>query len=164
MPPPSFAKVLTNPHTADLPEHGCARASFFEEFHTLNRDHKYASPFSHLLISVFRVDNLVSRLKGTGSLRITLVFQNNVSFSSWLSSLALWSINTRDSYEQYHETHPADKLIADSGKLKALDTLLLRLKSEGHRCLVYSQMTRGEGGGGGEKRRKFRWKIFAVKY
>ena len=33
-------------------------------------------------------------------------------------------------------------LIADSGKLKVLDSLLTRLKEEGHRVLIYSQMTR----------------------
>ncbi|CAJ0960370.1 unnamed protein product, partial [Ranitomeya imitator] len=38
----------------------------------------------------------------------------------------------------------ADKesLITDSGKLYALDLLLTRLKSQGHRVLIYSQMTR----------------------
>lgn len=33
-------------------------------------------------------------------------------------------------------------LILDSGKLATLDRLLEKLKSEGHRCLVYFQMTR----------------------
>lgn len=33
-------------------------------------------------------------------------------------------------------------LVTDSGKLFALDVLLRRLKSEGHRVLIYSQMTR----------------------
>ena len=33
-------------------------------------------------------------------------------------------------------------LVSDSGKLKVLDGLLNRLKSEGHRVLIYSQMTR----------------------
>lgn len=39
---------------------------------------------------------------------------------------------------------PLDKesLITDSGKLYALDVLLTRLKSQGHRVLIYSQMTR----------------------
>lgn len=38
----------------------------------------------------------------------------------------------------------ADKqsLVSDAGKLYVLDTLLQRLKSEGHRVLIYSQMTR----------------------
>lgn len=38
----------------------------------------------------------------------------------------------------------ADKesLITDAGKLYVLDTLLQRLKSEGHRVLIYSQMTK----------------------
>uniref|UniRef100_H3AJK7 Chromatin-remodeling ATPase INO80 n=1 Tax=Latimeria chalumnae TaxID=7897 RepID=H3AJK7_LATCH len=35
-----------------------------------------------------------------------------------------------------------DTLITDSGKLYALDALLTRLKSQGHRVLIYSQMTR----------------------
>lgn len=33
-------------------------------------------------------------------------------------------------------------LITDSGKMKELDCLLTRLKFQGHRVLVYSQMTR----------------------
>ncbi|KAK2716917.1 chromatin-remodeling ATPase INO80-like isoform X2 [Artemia franciscana] len=33
-------------------------------------------------------------------------------------------------------------LIADSGKMRVLDALLKRLKDEGHRVLIYSQMTR----------------------
>lgn len=38
----------------------------------------------------------------------------------------------------------ADKqsLISDGGKLTVLDELLLKLKSQGHRVLVYSQMTK----------------------
>lgn len=35
-----------------------------------------------------------------------------------------------------------ESLITDSGKLYALDVLLTRLKSQGHRVLIYSQMTR----------------------
>ncbi|XP_066464735.1 chromatin-remodeling ATPase INO80 [Eleutherodactylus coqui] len=35
-----------------------------------------------------------------------------------------------------------ESLITDSGKLYALDLLLTRLKSQGHRVLIYSQMTR----------------------
>ncbi|XP_043930139.1 chromatin-remodeling ATPase INO80 [Protopterus annectens] len=35
-----------------------------------------------------------------------------------------------------------ESLITDSGKLYALDHLLTRLKSQGHRVLIYSQMTR----------------------
>lgn len=34
------------------------------------------------------------------------------------------------------------KLLAESGKLKLLDTLLTKLKKEGHRVLVYCQMTK----------------------
>ncbi|GJN89724.1 hypothetical protein Rhopal_002712-T1 [Rhodotorula paludigena] len=34
------------------------------------------------------------------------------------------------------------KLILDSGKLAKLDALLTQLKAEGHRCLIYFQMTR----------------------
>ena len=33
-------------------------------------------------------------------------------------------------------------MISDSGKLQVLDKLLNRLKEEGHRVLIYSQMTR----------------------
>ena len=32
--------------------------------------------------------------------------------------------------------------MSDAGKLFVLDTLLTRLKAEGHRVLIYSQMTR----------------------
>lgn len=35
-----------------------------------------------------------------------------------------------------------ETLVADAGKLFVLDTLLQRLKMEGHRVLIYSQMTR----------------------
>lgn len=35
-----------------------------------------------------------------------------------------------------------ESLITDSGKLHTLDLLLTRLKSQGHRVLIYSQMTR----------------------
>ncbi|KAG0425544.1 hypothetical protein HPB47_027316 [Ixodes persulcatus] len=35
-----------------------------------------------------------------------------------------------------------ETLVTDSGKLQVLDSLLCRLKSEGHRVLIYSQMTR----------------------
>jgi DNA helicase INO80 len=34
------------------------------------------------------------------------------------------------------------QLVADAGKLRVLDTLLTKLKSEGHRVLIYSQMTK----------------------
>lgn len=33
-------------------------------------------------------------------------------------------------------------LLSDSGKLLVLDQLLTRLKSEGHRVLIFSQMTK----------------------
>ena len=54
------------------------------------------------------------------------------------------SIN-KISFEKLNELNlVADKetLICDAGKLQVLDTLLRRLKSEGHRVLIYSQMTR----------------------
>ena len=35
-----------------------------------------------------------------------------------------------------------EKIVTDAGKLYVLDTLLQRLKSEGHRVLIYSQMTK----------------------
>lgn len=34
------------------------------------------------------------------------------------------------------------KLLSDSGKLRQLDILLAKLKQEGHRVLLYSQMTK----------------------
>ena len=39
---------------------------------------------------------------------------------------------------------PAEKesLVSDAGKLYVLDSLLQRLKVDGHRVLIYSQMTR----------------------
>ena len=33
-------------------------------------------------------------------------------------------------------------LVSDAGKLAVLDSLLTRLKSQGHRVLIYSQMTK----------------------
>lgn len=35
-----------------------------------------------------------------------------------------------------------ETLVTDSGKLSVLDGLLKRLKEEGHRVLIYSQMTK----------------------
>lgn len=35
-----------------------------------------------------------------------------------------------------------ESLVSDAGKLYILDSLLQRLKDEGHRVLIYSQMTR----------------------
>ena len=35
-----------------------------------------------------------------------------------------------------------ETLISDAGKLAVLDSLLTRLKAEGHRVLIYSQMTK----------------------
>lgn len=35
-----------------------------------------------------------------------------------------------------------ETLITDAGKLFVLDTLLTRLKANGHRVLIYSQMTK----------------------
>jgi len=35
-----------------------------------------------------------------------------------------------------------EQVIADSGKLTALDRLLKKLQREGHRVLIYSQMTK----------------------
>lgn len=42
----------------------------------------------------------------------------------------------------FHFFSDKESLITDSGKLHALDLLLTRLKSQGHRVLIYSQMTR----------------------
>ena len=42
---------------------------------------------------------------------------------------------------QMHVPEPK-RLIFDSGKLARLDSLLMELKSAGHRCLIYFQMTR----------------------
>jgi chromatin-remodeling ATPase INO80 len=36
----------------------------------------------------------------------------------------------------------AGRLVADSGKMTVLDPLLRRLRSEGHKCLIYSQFTK----------------------
>ena len=35
-----------------------------------------------------------------------------------------------------------ETLVSDAGKLSVLDGLLAKLKAEGHRVLIYSQMTR----------------------
>ena len=35
-----------------------------------------------------------------------------------------------------------ETLVSDAGKLSVLDGLLVKLKAEGHRVLIYSQMTR----------------------
>ena len=45
---------------------------------------------------------------------------------------------------QLHTPYHTDKeiMISDSSKMVVLDKLLTKLKAEGHRVLVYSQMTR----------------------
>jgi len=40
------------------------------------------------------------------------------------------------------KSYPCNQSISDSAKLSALDTLLLKLQNEGHRVLIYSQMTK----------------------
>lgn len=42
----------------------------------------------------------------------------------------------------YLFTLDKESLITESGKLHTLDILLNRLKAQGHRVLIYSQMTR----------------------
>lgn len=39
-------------------------------------------------------------------------------------------------------TPDKQSLVSDAGKLSVLDSLLTRLKSQGHRVLIYSQMTK----------------------
>ena len=36
----------------------------------------------------------------------------------------------------------AARLVADCGKMRALDMLLKRLREEDHRCLIFTQMTK----------------------
>jgi len=60
-------------------------------------------------------------------------------YENWRTLLG-WSNGKKPTYPI---TLPhAGRLVADSGKMKALDALLRRLKKEGHKCLVYSQFTR----------------------
>ncbi|KAH0514568.1 DNA helicase INO80 [Microtus ochrogaster] len=53
----------------------------------------------------------------------------------------LWSIRPQNGWS-FIRIPGKESLITDSGKLYALDILLTRLKSQGHRVLIYSQMTR----------------------
>nr|XP_015092625.1 chromatin-remodeling ATPase INO80 isoform X2 [Vicugna pacos] len=53
----------------------------------------------------------------------------------------LWSIRPQNGWS-FIRIPGKESLITDSGKLYALDVLLTRLKSQGHRVLIYSQMTR----------------------
>ncbi|XP_041430299.1 chromatin-remodeling ATPase INO80-like isoform X2 [Xenopus laevis] len=53
----------------------------------------------------------------------------------------LMAIRPRNGWS-YIRIPDKESLITDSGKLYALDLLLTRLKSHGHRVLIYSQMTR----------------------
>ena len=41
-----------------------------------------------------------------------------------------------------HNTADKEVMISDSSKMVVLDKLLTKLKAEGHRVLIYSQMTR----------------------
>ena len=45
-------------------------------------------------------------------------------------------------YHLSHNLPDKENMIHDSGKMTVLDKLLTNLKCEGHRVLVYSQMTR----------------------
>lgn len=58
--------------------------------------------------------------------------------------LVSWRITIFQCFEMFSPLCSSDKesLITDSGKLHTLDLLLTRLKSQGHRVLIYSQMTR----------------------
>ncbi|XP_038597218.1 chromatin-remodeling ATPase INO80 isoform X2 [Tachyglossus aculeatus] len=53
----------------------------------------------------------------------------------------LWGIRPHNGWS-FIRIPGKESLITDSGKLYALDVLLTRLKSQGHRVLIYSQMTR----------------------
>ncbi|KFO32949.1 DNA helicase INO80 [Fukomys damarensis] len=53
----------------------------------------------------------------------------------------LWSIRPQNGWS-FIRIPGKESLITDSGKLYALDVLLTRLKCQGHRVLIYSQMTR----------------------
>ncbi|KAF7463987.1 Hypothetical predicted protein [Marmota monax] len=70
--------------------------------------------------------------------------------ADWLNRLSqffpepaggLWSIRPQNGWS-FIRIPGKESLITDSGKLYALDVLLTRLKSQGHRVLIYSQMTR----------------------
>ena len=50
------------------------------------------------------------------------------------------TVNLPNAFVEYIED--PETLISDSGKMAALDALLNRLKDQGHRVLIYSQMTR----------------------
>ena len=45
-------------------------------------------------------------------------------------------------YSILHNTADKEVMISDSSKMVVLDKLLTKLKAEGHRVLIYSQMTR----------------------
>ena len=45
-------------------------------------------------------------------------------------------------YSILYNTADKEVMISDSSKMVVLDKLLTKLKAEGHRVLIYSQMTR----------------------
>lgn len=59
-----------------------------------------------------------------------------------LPGISRFSIYTLSIFIKITIVTDKETLICDAGKLQVLDTLLRRLKSEGHRVLIYSQMTR----------------------
>ncbi|XP_074643398.1 chromatin-remodeling ATPase INO80-like [Tubulanus polymorphus] len=66
-------------------------------------------------------------------------------YRNWyIYSPVLGGLSTVNPYHGFSSVHVPDKetLVTDAGKLHVLDSLLGRLKCEGHRVLIYSQMTR----------------------
>lgn len=73
-----------------------------------------------------------------------LIYLISFILTVWDTVLILW-VDTLFTISQcFSPLCSSDKesLITDSGKLHTLDLLLTRLKSQGHRVLIYSQMTR----------------------
>lgn len=74
-----------------------------------------------------------------GMPRLGATYSSTQVYNGWRELLGNYGAHVGTAPLQMPE---AGRLIADSGKMKVLDPLLRRLKSEGHKCLIYSQFTR----------------------
>ncbi|ORD93820.1 INO80 [Enterospora canceri] len=69
-------------------------------------------------------------------------FSNTIDLDRKTNGLLSETHGTQINANDIIKTHPLNTFINDSGKLKVLNDLLAKLKKDGHRLLVYFQMTR----------------------
>uniref|UniRef100_UPI00398F2DC2 chromatin-remodeling ATPase INO80 n=1 Tax=Pristiophorus japonicus TaxID=55135 RepID=UPI00398F2DC2 len=76
-----------------------------------------------------------------GTPQLALHWRNRLSFFFLDGPGGLLAVQSRHGWS-FIRIPDKESLITDSGKLHTLDILLTRLKAQGHRVLIYSQMTR----------------------